>query len=118
MKRNVRRLGASGIAIALMLHVATANAALCAGQIVEFRGSLPHDRNGEPTFVGTARQSISAQLEHQPTRESVERAKRESRAQILAILVQAEAFDLEGKRKECLDAFARAKLMLNPSSGG
>ena len=117
MKRNVRRLGASGIAIASMLHVATANAALCAGQIVAFRGSLPHDRNGEPTFVGTARQSIAAQLEHQPTRESVERAKRESRAQILAILVQAEALDLEGKRKECLDAFARAKLMLDPSSG-
>ena len=118
MKRNVRRLGASGIAIASMLHVATANAALCAGQIVEFRSSLPHDRNGEPTFVGTARQSIAAQLEHQPTRESVERAKRESRAQILAILLQAEALDLEGKRKECLDAFARAKLMLDPSSGG
>ncbi len=76
MKRNVRRLGASGIAIALMLHVATANAALCAGQIVAFRGSLPHDRNGEPTFVGTARQSISAQLEHQPTRE-IGRAREE-----------------------------------------
>jgi len=71
MKRYIRRLGASGIAIASMLHVATANAALCAGQIAEFRGSLPHDGNGEPTFVGTARQSIAAQLEHQPTRESV-----------------------------------------------
>jgi hypothetical protein len=116
MKRNIRRLGASGIAIASMLHVATASAALCAGQIEEFRGSLPHDRNGEPTFVGTARQSI-AQLEHQPTRESVERARRESQAQILAVLAQAEALDLEGKRRECSDAFSKARLMLDPSSG-
>jgi len=117
MKRNIRRLGASGIAIVSMLHVATASAALCAGQIEEFRGSLPHDRNGEPTFVGTARQSIAAQLEHQPTRESVERARRESQAQILAVLAQAEALDLEGKRRECSDAFSKARLMLDPSSG-
>jgi hypothetical protein len=117
MRRNIRRLGASGIAIVSMLHVETATAALCAGQIAEFRGSLPHDRNGELTFVSTARQSIAAQLGHQPTRESVERAKKESQAQILAILEQAEALDLDGKRKECFDAFARAKLMLDPSGG-
>jgi hypothetical protein len=115
MKSNMWRLGASGIAA--MLHVATASAAPCAGQIAEFRGSLPHDRNGVPTFVGTARQSIAAQLEHQPTRESVERAKRETQAQILATLAQAEALDLDGKRNECFDAFARAKLMLDPSRG-
>jgi hypothetical protein len=97
-----------------MLRVATANASPCTGQIAEFRGALPHDGDGRPTFVGSAPQSIAAQLEHQPTRESVERAKKQSQTQLLTVLAQAETLDLEGRRRECLDAFARAKLMLNP----
>ncbi len=113
-RSNVRRFRAVAIAIAGMLRVATGNASPCSGQIAEFRGSLPHDANGRPTFVGSAPQSIAAQLEHQPTRESVERAKKQSQAQLFTVLAQAEALDLEGKRRECLGAFAKAKLMLNP----
>jgi len=73
------------------------------------------DRKGEPIFVGTAPQSIATQLEHRATRESVERAKKQSR--VLAVLARAEARDLEGKRKECFDAFAKARLMLDPFGG-
>jgi hypothetical protein len=73
------------------------------------------DRNGEPIFVGTAPQSIATQLEHRATRESVERAKKQSRVQVLAVLARAEARDLEGERKECFYAFAKARLMLDPS---
>jgi hypothetical protein len=79
-----------------------------------FRSSLSRDENGEPTFIGTAPQSIAAQLEHQPTRESVERAKKQAQTQILMVVTQAEALDSEGKKSECRNALAKAKLLLNP----
>jgi hypothetical protein len=65
--------GALGvIAIASILHIATASAGPCAGEIADFRSSLSRDNSGEPTFIGTAPQSIGAQLEHQPTPESLD----------------------------------------------
>ena len=81
--------GALGvIAIASTLRIATASAGPCAGEIADFRSSLSRDKNGEPTFIGTAPQSIGAQLEHQPTRESVERAKKQAQAQILMVVTK------------------------------
>ena len=109
------RNGALGIiALASTLCIATASAGPCAGEIADFRNSLSRDKNGEPTFVGTAPQSIAAQLEHQPTHESVEHAKKQAQAQILMVVTQAEALDSEGKKSECRNALAKAKLLLNP----
>ena len=102
------------IAIGSTLRIATASAGPCAWEIADFRSSLSRDKNGEPTFIGTAPQSIGAQLEHQPTRESVERAKKRAQAQILMVVTQAEAIDSEGKKSECRNALAKAKLLLNP----
>ena len=107
--------GALGvIALAATLRIASASAGPCAGEIADFRNSLSRDKNSEPTFVGTAPQSIAAQLEHQPTRESVDHAKRQAQAQILMVVTQAEALDSEGKKSECRNALAKAKLLLNP----
>jgi hypothetical protein len=107
--------GALGvIALAATLRIASASAGPCAGEIADFRNSLSRDKNGEPTFVGTAPQSIAAQLEHQPTHESVEHAKKQAQAQILMVVTQAEALDSEGKKSECRNALAKAKLLLNP----
>ena len=107
--------GALGIiALASTLCIATASAGPCAGEIADFRSSLSRDKNGEPTFIGTAPQSIGAQLEHQPTRESVEHAKKQAQAQILMVVTQAEALDSAGKQSECRNALAKAKLLLNP----
>jgi hypothetical protein len=83
-------------------------------EIADFRNSPSRDKNGEPTFVGTAPQSIAAQLEHQPTRESVDHAKKQAQAQILIVVTQAEALDSEGKKSECRNALTKAKLRLNP----
>ena len=107
--------GALGvIALAATLRIASASAGPCAGEIADFRNSLSRDKNGEPTFVGTAPQSIAAQLEHQPTRESVDHAKKQAQAQILMVVTHAEALDSEGKKSECRNALAKAKLLLNP----
>src|SRR3984957_1723365 len=70
------------VAIVSILSIGTASAGPCAREIAEFENALPLDENGEPMFVGTAPQSIGAQLEHQPTPISVERAKREAQRQI------------------------------------
>ncbi len=107
--------GALGIiAIASTLRIATASAGPCAGEIADFRSSLSRDKNGEPTFIGTAPQSIGAQLAHQPTRQSVERAKKQAQAQILTVVTQAEVLDSEGKQSECRNALTKAKLLLHP----
>jgi hypothetical protein len=107
--------GALGIiTLTSTLCVAIASAGPCTGEIADFRSSLSRDENGEPTFIGTAPQSIAAQLEHQPTRESVERAKKQAQTQILMVVTQAEALDSEGKKSECRNALAKAKLLLNP----
>ena len=53
----IPKYGALGIvAIALTLSIATASAGPCAGEIAEFQNALPRDKNGNPTFVGTAPQ--------------------------------------------------------------
>jgi hypothetical protein len=107
--------GALGvIAIASTLRIATASAGPCAGEIADFRSSLSRDNNGEPTFIGTAPQSIGAQLEHRPTRESLEHAKKQAQAQILMVVTQVEALDSEGKQSECGNARAKTKLLLIP----
>ena len=107
--------GALGIiTLASTLCIATASAGPCAGEIADLLSSLSRDKNGDLTFIGTAPQSIGAQLEHQPTRESVEHAKKQAQAQILMVVTQAEALDSEGKKSECRSALAKAKLLLNP----
>jgi hypothetical protein len=87
------------IAIASTLRIAAARAGPCAGEIADFRSSLSRDKNGEPRFVATAPQSIGTQLADQPTRQSVEWAKKEAQAQLFGRLWrQAEALDSEGKQ--------------------
>ena len=106
----IPKYGALGIvAIVLTLSIATASAGPCAGEIAEFQNALPRDKNGELSFIASMPQSIDAQLAHQPTRESVERTKKQTQIRIAAILTQAEALDSEGKRSECKDALAKAK---------
>jgi hypothetical protein len=115
MTRRIPKYSALAVvAIASTLRIATASAGPCAAEITEFRAALPQNKNGEPTFIASAPQSIAAQLEHQPTKDSVERAKKQAQAQILAVLAQAEALDSEGNSGECRASISKAKLLLNP----
>lgn len=102
------------IVITAILDIAAASAGPCAGEIAELRQSLRQTEKGEPAVIGSAPQSIDAQLEHQPTPASVERAKENAKAQIAAVLAQAESLDAQGKERECQQALLRARLMLNP----
>ncbi len=112
----MRRSSAAALFLAMAsgLRAASALAGPCGWEVGELRRSLPRDETGDRSFVGTAPQSIAAQLEHQPTRQSVENAKRNARAHIMIVLARAEAFDASGRPNECRDALLRARLLLNP----
>ncbi len=102
------------IAVATTVSTAPASAGPCAGKIAELRESLRRTEKGGAAFVGSAPQSIDAQLEHQPTPASVERAKENAKAQIAAVLAQADSLDAQGKQRECRQALLKARLLLNP----
>jgi hypothetical protein len=102
------------VAVAASLGAAPASAGTCAAEIAQLRQSLHQAEKGGTGVVGSAPQSIDAQLEHQPTPASVERAKKNAKTQILALLAEAESFDARGRRRECRQALIRANLLLNP----
>ncbi|MGA2795042.1 MAG: hypothetical protein ABSE69_16230 [Roseiarcus sp.] len=102
------------VVVATSFGAAPASAGPCAAKIAQLRESLRQTERGETAFVGSAPQSVDAQLEHQPTPASVERAKENAKAQIAAVLAQAESFDAQGKQRECRQALLKARLLLNP----
>lgn len=102
------------IAVATTLGIAPARAGRCAGKIAQLRESLRQTQRGGAAFLGSAPQSIDAQLQYQPTPASVERAKETAKAQIAAVLAQAESLDAQGKQRECRQALLKARLLLNP----
>jgi hypothetical protein len=98
------------IAGALTLCVYPAEAGACAGQVAEFEQLLQQ----QPDAVGTAPESADALLRRQPTPASIENAKRSAKTEIATTLAQAKAFDAQGNQDACIDALAKAKLLLNP----
>lgn len=101
------------IVLGSMLGATPAHAGPCAKEIAALRESLRQTESGGKT-IGSAPQSIGAQLEHQPTPASVARAKENARARIAALLAQAETLDAQGKLAECQEALRTASLLLNP----
>jgi hypothetical protein len=100
-------------AIASIAPVLPANAGACGEDVAAFRQTLPLNQK-DAAVVGTAPQSVGAQLGHQPTPETIARAEQSARAEITTILAQAESYDAAGKQRECRDALAKAKLLANP----
>jgi hypothetical protein len=92
---------------------AVAQAGPCAAEVAQYRNSLPQHGQAEDA-VGSAPQSVSAQLGHQPTPASVEQAKKGAMASVTAALAAAEKLDAVGNQSACEDALAKAKLLVNP----
>jgi hypothetical protein len=102
------------IALAASLGAAPASAGPCAAKVAQLRASLGQAAGGGTAVVGSAPQSIDAQLEHQPTPASVERAEKNAKAEIFAVLAQAESLDAQGRQHACRQALRKARLLLNP----
>jgi hypothetical protein len=97
------------VSIALSLCVGSAHASACSDEIAQLEKAISEK---SAAAAPTARQTIGAQLGHQPTPESVQRAEGAATTGVDDILNRAKILDAEGKTKECMDLVATAKLRL------
>ncbi len=67
-----------------------------------------------PQVTGTERQTKDAQLNHQPTRESVAKAEEKSRADLVAMLAKAKLQQGAGDIEGCRATLAEIEWMLAP----
>jgi hypothetical protein len=98
------------LGVAFGAHSALAAPSSCADRVSGLQSYL----NAHPDASGTARQTKDAQLMHQPTRESVAKAKQESRENLVAMLAKAKAEQGAGDDKGCRATLAGVAWMLKP----
>jgi hypothetical protein len=67
-----------------------------------------------PGATGVLPQTVGAQLMHQPTRESIARAKQESREHVVDLLAKAKAQQSAGQAQRCRATLAEVEWMLQP----
>jgi hypothetical protein len=88
----------------------TAYAGPCTAQIARFEAAILQS-SGNPMAGLTARQSVAAQLEHQPTPESLRQANERLKSQFDATMARAKRLDAQGNRSGCTRALNAAKRM-------
>jgi hypothetical protein len=108
----MRRLSSSLIVCAVLAAtIDIAHAASCEAEIERLQSEAAS--SSARTIGGpTAPQSVAAQLGHQPTPASVERAQREAQSRFADTLAHARILASEGKSAACLQAVANARQML------
>lgn len=100
------------IAAAFACATTTAQAGPCTAQISQFEQQLKRAQAAaSPGGAGeaSAPQSVGAQLHHQPTPGSVERAEVEANTDAVAALDRAHKADAAGDAAECAKALNEAK---------
>ena len=104
--------GASGpvICAALCLYTLAAQAGPCSQDIAEFELAMRRSA-GNPNAGLTAPQSVGAQLDRQPTADSLERAQERLQAKFSAAMARAKRLDARGDRTGCSRALSVAKRM-------
>jgi hypothetical protein len=107
---NRRVTAAFIVAAAACLDVASAHAGPCTSDIAQFEQAVRQSANN-PNAGPTAPQSVSAQLDRQPTPASVKRAKAQAQAAFAATLARAKRLDTRGDGPGCMRALAEAKGM-------
>ena len=89
---------------------APAFAANCADMVSKAEAYLA----AHPDKAGTRPQTVDAQLQHQPTRDSVAKARMDSRDHLAASLSNAKAMQAAGDEAGCRKAFDAVAWMLKP----
>ena len=80
----------TGLAMLVMALAASAAQAAPKGSCDEMVAHLDAYLKVHPNATGELRQSVDAQLMHQPTRESVEKAKMQSRDHLVELLISVD----------------------------
>ena len=99
------------VPIALALALTSARASPCSDEIANLETAINASERS-PALVPTAPQSVGAQLHHQPTPQSVQRAEAAPSPELNDIITRAKVLDAEGKTKECMELVATGKLRL------
>jgi len=89
---------------------APAIAASCADMVSKAEVYLA----AHPDKAGTRPQTVDAQLQHQPTRDSVAKARMDSRDHLAAALSNAKAMQAAGDEAGCRKSFDAVAWMLKP----
>jgi hypothetical protein len=94
----------------LGFHSTPAYAGPCTAQIEQFETAI-RQSSGNPMAGLAARQSVAAQLNHQPTPESLKQAIDRLKSQFDATMARAKRLDAQGNRSGCTRALKAAKRM-------
>jgi hypothetical protein len=94
----------------ICLSVPAAQAGPCSGDIAQFEAAIRQSA-GNPNAGLTAAQSVGAQIDRQPTAESVQQAEARLQAQFAATMARAKRLDARGDRTGCARALSAAKRM-------
>jgi len=98
------------LAAGLCPALTAAQAGPCTARIKQFEKTM-RETSSDPGIGPGLPQSIGAQISHQPTPQSVNRAEERAQAGFEAVLARAKKLDREGKRAACMEALTDAKLI-------
>ena len=104
-----RLTAAFATSAALGLAIPSAHAGPCSTAIAQFEMAVRQSA-GNPNAGPLARQTVGAQISHEPTPGSIKRAQARARAAFDAALARAKRLDARDDPR-CTDALARAKDM-------
>jgi hypothetical protein len=107
-----KTLTATGLIVCAVLGLGAtfAHAGPCSADIAQFETAIRQSA-GDPLAGLTARQTVSAQLNHQPTVASVKRENQRLKSQFDATMARAKRLDARGDRAGCTGALEAAKRM-------
>jgi hypothetical protein len=94
----------------LGLCISTADAGPCTIEIAKFEKAI-RDSAGNPYAGLMAPQSVAAQIDRQPTPESLKQAQDRLRSQFAATMARAKRLDANGDRAGCTSALNAARRM-------
>jgi hypothetical protein len=99
---------AFSFAVALSPNSVMAEAGPCTADISQLEATV-RESAGDPFAGLTARQSVNAQLHHQPTPESIHGADQGLKARFYAAIARAKRYDAQGNRSGCTRALNAAR---------
>lgn len=94
----------------LCLNISIAEAGPCSADIAQFEQAIRNSA-GNPFAGLSAPQSINAQLDRQPTPESLKRGEARLQAKFSATMARAKRLDAKGDRAGCTSALSQARRM-------
>jgi hypothetical protein len=94
----------------LCLDISIAQAGPCSADIAQFEKAI-RDSAGNPFAGLTAPQTVAAQIDRQPTPESLKQTQQRLRAQFAATMARAKRLDAKGDRAGCSSALNAARRM-------